>query len=209
MKAATRLYDHFANQVLLAERDADKIALTTRVVALPHVETESNAAAVLNVAWVFKEVLAGFPGGILGSVRLFQVLYSIYLAGPVNASCIRLIALAIMALTGEMQCAMICAVFGLLTSLLQTTEKMQEEPITHPGTLVRPVASPLQPDGLVRVFGPLLIGGRDRDHDQAAQRSVEQEVEEQRVVGLLIAHWHGVSRQLREWKGDSRVEKRE
>ncbi|KAJ5898020.1 hypothetical protein N7504_008308 [Penicillium tannophilum] len=207
MKAATRLYDHFANQVLLAERDADKIALTTRVVALPHVETESNAVAVLSVGWVFKEILAGFPGGILGSVRLFQVLYSIYLAGPAHTGCIQLIALAIMALTGEMQCALICAVFGLLTSLLQKTENMEEEPITHPGNLVRSVATPLQPDGLVRVFGPLLIGGLDRD--RAAQRSVEQEIEEQRVVGLLIAQWRGVSRQLREWKGDSRIGKRE
>ncbi|KAJ6006012.1 hypothetical protein N7451_003956 [Penicillium sp. IBT 35674x] len=205
MKAATRLYDHFANQVLLAERDADKIALTTRVVALPHVESESNAAAVLSVGWVFKEILAGFPGGILGSVRLFQVLYSIYLACPAHTGCIQLIALAIMALTGEMQCALICAVFGLLASLLQKTENMEEEPSTHPGNLVRPVASPLQCDELVRVFGPLLIGGLDRD--RAAQRSVEQEVEEQRVVGLLIGQWRGVSRQLREWKGDSRTGK--
>ncbi|KAJ5656229.1 hypothetical protein N7507_008179 [Penicillium longicatenatum] len=202
MKAAARLYNHFAKQVLLAERDADKIALTTRVIALPHVEAESNAAAVLSVGWVFKELLAGFPGGILGSVRLFQVLYGIYLAGPANAGCIQLITFAIMALTGEMQCALICAVFGLLTSLLQKTEKMEEERRTHPGNLVRPVANGLQPDGLARAFGPLLISGCDRD--RAAQRSVEQEVEEQRVVGLLLAHWRGVSRQLREWTGDSR-----
>ncbi|KAJ5653856.1 hypothetical protein N7490_000859 [Penicillium lividum] len=203
MKAATRLYNHFANQVLLSERDAHKIAMTTRVVAIPHVEAESNAAAVLSVGWVFKELMAGLPGGIFGSVRLFQILYSIYLAGPANPGCVRLVTLAIMALSGEMQCALICAVFGLLTSLLQKTENMDDQT----GTSVRPVANPLQPDGLARVFGPLLVGGRDRD--RAAQSSVEQEVEEQRVVELLLDHWRGVSRQLREWTGDSRTGKRD
>ncbi|KAJ5946790.1 hypothetical protein N7454_003629 [Penicillium verhagenii] len=202
MKAATRLYNHFANQVLFAERDAHKIAMTTRVVTIPHTQSDPNTT-VLSVGWVFKEILAGLPTGILGSVRLFQVLYSIYLASRAHPDCMRLITLAIMALTGEMQCALICAAFGLFTSLLPKTDHVEEEPSDpHPGTWVRPVARQNRVDGLARVFGPMLIGKVDRD--RAAHGLVEQEVQEQRVVGLLLDHWRNVSRQLREFTKESR-----
>ncbi|KAJ5939363.1 hypothetical protein N7466_002497 [Penicillium verhagenii] len=202
MKAATSLYNHFANQVLFAERDAHKIAMTTRVVTIPHTQSDPNTI-VLSVGWVFKEILAGLPTGILGSVRLFQVLYSIYLASRAHPECMRLITLAIMALTGEMQCALICAVFGLFTSLLPKTDHVEEEPSDpHPGTWVRPVARQNRVDGLARVFGPMLIGKADRD--RAAHGLVEQEVQEQRVVGLLLDHWRNISRQLREFTKESR-----
>ncbi|KAJ6144880.1 Rho GTPase activation protein [Penicillium chermesinum] len=49
IKAATRLYNHFARQVLLAEKDERKIAMTTRVVSMPAIESESNATAILSV----------------------------------------------------------------------------------------------------------------------------------------------------------------
>lgn len=184
--------------MLLAEKDEAKIAMTMRVIAMPHLESESNTP-VLSVGWVFKQLLAGLPGGILGSPRLYQVLSAIYLANPSDPALTRLITLAIMALTSEMQCALICAVFGLFTSLLQEAEvhQLQQTSSHQSGTSGRPVANTLNPDGLARVFGPVLISGHDRE--RATQHDVEQEVEEQRVVGLLLANWRSVSRQLRDW----------
>lgn len=172
---------------------------------MPNLEQESDATRVLSVGWVFKELLAGLPGGILGSTCLYKILSVISLAPPVNPNCARLITLAIIALTSEMQCALICAVFGFFTSLLQEAEvsrfsQLREER-TGSGMAARPVASTLSTDALARVFGPLLIGGHDRD--RATQVTVEQEVEEQRVVGLLLANWRNISRQLRECTGNS------
>ena len=194
MKAATRLYNHFASQVLLAERDADRIAMTMRVVALPNMETESDMAALLSVGWVLKEILAGLPNGILGSARLHKVLHTVYLAGS-NPYQVRLITFAMMALTSEMECALICAVFGLLKSLLRVDVLTSlGMPFKGPGSQVRTVAthSQLDPTGLARVFAPLLVGGRNR----SAERSVEQEIEDERVMGMLMEHWSGINRLL-------------
>ncbi|KAJ5246608.1 hypothetical protein N7468_001591 [Penicillium chermesinum] len=127
IKAATRLYNHFARQVLLAEKDERKIAMTTRVVSMPAIESESNATAILSVGWVFNGLLAGLPGGILGSARLYHILSSIYLQNIPNPGLSRLIALAIMALTSETQCALICGVFALFTSLLQDAGDRQRQ----------------------------------------------------------------------------------
>ncbi|KAJ5279560.1 hypothetical protein N7478_004932 [Penicillium angulare] len=200
MKAATRLYNHFASQVLLAERDAHRIAMTMRVIAIPHIDTESSSMAVLSVGWVFVELLAGLPNGILGSVHLYRVVHRIFLAATANPGRVRLITLAIMALTSEMECAMICAVCGFLTGLLQATGRVREGPTQPqtPGNPVRPVASSLQPDGLARVFGPLLIGRR---RNRSAQRPVEQEIEEERIMLFLLENWLGICRQLWEWTG--------
>ncbi|KAJ5697520.1 hypothetical protein N7488_011204 [Penicillium malachiteum] len=201
IRAATRLYNHFASQVLLPERDAHRIAMTMRVVALPNIETESNSAAILSVGWVFMQILGGLPNGILGSVRLFRVLHVISLRGPnPDSDHIRLITLAIMGLTSEMQCSLICGVFGFFNLLLQRTENVQESTNQKPGNSVRPVASyiPLQLGRLARVFAPLLIGRRE------VKRSVEEEIEEERVMEFLLAHWPRICRQLWDWTASSR-----
>lgn len=195
VKAATTLYDHFARQVLSAEKEEAQIALTMRVIAMPHPDTDNPAGTVLSVGWTFKALLAGLPDGILGSVPLFATLKSIYYAEtsvPIRA---RFVALAIVALTSEMQCALICAVFGLLVSLLE-----QEPPGS--GTAVRRVASLTEADRLARVFGPLLLGKKDGG-SAAEQDKVELEVEEQRVAGMLLQHWRSVNQQLRDWNGRS------
>lgn len=188
------MYDHFASQVLSAEKDEPRIALTMRVIAMPHCETDEPAATVLSVGWTFKALLAGLPDGILGSVRLYETLKAIYYVETPNLIRVRFIALAIVALTSEMQCALICAVCGLLTSLLE-----QEPPGS--GTAVRRVASMTEADRLARVLGPLLLGTRKDGDSAAEQNKVEQEVEEQRVAGMLLELWRGVSPQLREWNG--------
>ncbi|KAJ6037056.1 hypothetical protein N7540_001335 [Penicillium herquei] len=193
IRAATRLYNHFASQVLLPERDAHRIAMTMRVVALPNLDTESNTATVLSVGWVFMQILGGLPNGILGSVRLFRVLHVISLRGPnPDSDHIRLTTLAIMGLTSEMQCSLICGVFGFFNIILQRTENAQESTNQNSGNSVRPVASyiPLQLGRLARVFAPLLIGRR------TVKRTVEEEIEEERVMEFLLAHWPRIGRQL-------------
>jgi hypothetical protein len=209
-KAATRMYDNFASQVLSAEKEEAKISMTMRIVSMPSLTQDS--APVLSVAWTLKALLAGLRYGILGSVRLYQTLSHINLATipphvdhlhvpdclgklePRTALRVQLIALAVIALTDEMERELICAVFGLLTSLTRV-------PGAKPGNEVREVAVEL---GLERVFGPLLLGTRGQEHrDGVPVHMVEQEIEEQRVAKLLIDHWYYVNRQLREWaKGD-------
>lgn len=194
VKAATTLYDHFASQVLSAEKEEAQIALTMRVIAMPHPETDNPAGTVLSVGWTFKALLAGLPDGILGSVRLFETLKSIYYAETSVPIRTRFITLAIVALTNEMQCALICTVFGLLISLLE-----QEPPGSGKG--VRRVASLTEADRLARVFGPLLLGARKDGGSAAEQNTVEKEIEEQRVAGMLLQYWRSVSQQLRDWNG--------
>ncbi|KAJ5587447.1 Rho GTPase activation protein [Penicillium hispanicum] len=213
VKAASQLYDHFAEQVLTAEKDESKIAMTMRVIAMPHWEANSDPgkAPVLSAGWVLKTLLAGLPAGILGSDHLYQTLAAIYRAAPADSARTRLLTLAIVALTSEMQCGLICAVFGLLTGLLQDAARPPHEDQTA-GSSVRPVAGMVNADGLARVFGPLLLGtgGGQQDRDSPAQQQVEREIEEQRVAGLLLENWRSVSRQLREWmRGSSHTAKRE
>ncbi|KAJ5160125.1 uncharacterized protein N7482_007129 [Penicillium canariense] len=199
VKKAIRLYECFARHVLIAAKDEPRIALTMRVIAMPIWENEEEGTPILSTAWVLKAILAGLPGGILGSAQLYKTLKDIYHTESVHtAARTRLIALAIVALTSEMQCALICAVFGLLTALLQSTERDEPRPA---GTPVRPVASMSKADRLVRVFGPLLTGSGPRD--QTVQPNVTEEVEreiaEERVAGMLVEHWRGISHQLRAW----------
>ncbi|KAJ5312683.1 hypothetical protein N7508_003513 [Penicillium antarcticum] len=210
LKAATRMYDNFASQVLSAEKEEAKISMTMRIVSMPQLNRDS--APILSVAWTLKALLAGLRYGILGSVRLYQTLSDINLAtipeqadnfhvpdclsklDSRSALRVQLIALAVIALTNEMERELICAVFGLLT-------KLNHVPEAKPGTEVRAVAVDL---GLERVFGPLLLGTRGQENrDGVPVHIVEQEIEEQRVAKLLIEHWGFVNRQLREWaKGE-------
>lgn len=196
IKAATTLYDHFASQVLSAEKDEPRITLTMRVIAMPHPETDEPAGTVLSVGWTFKALLAGLPDGILGSVRLYETMKAIYYVETPTAVRVRFITLAIVALTSEMQCALICGVFGLLVCLLE-----QEPPGS--GRDVRRVAGFTEADRLSRVFGPLLLGTRRDGGSASEQNRVEQEIEEVRVAGMLLQHWQDISTQLRDWNGSS------
>ncbi|KGO70732.1 Rho GTPase activation protein [Penicillium expansum] len=194
LKTAIRLYDHFASQVLEVEKDESKISLTMRVVAMPQLREDS--APVLSVAWALKAVLAGLPNGILGSVRLYQVLREMYYhsipnqshqlrvpdcisdASPMTAARVQLMCLALIALAPEMQRDLICAVFGLLSLLANAETNVQDQP----GMELRdPVASPNFHE-LVRVFGPLLLGPRGQEDREGASTEVEKEIDDQRVA---------------------------
>ncbi|KAJ5620214.1 hypothetical protein N7510_004198 [Penicillium lagena] len=204
IKAAARLYDYFASQVLLAEKDEPKIALTMRVIAMPHLETRSactEAAPVLSVCW--PSILPPAPEDPLPHMQ-----NSLAALSPKTSAQVQLIALAITAQTSEMQCALICAVFGLLTALVHETERtvermerQRQDGIAVPEDVVAGLPTV---DGLARVFGPLLLGADGRARGSGAgvvlqSEVVEQEVEEQRVAELLILNWCNVSRQLKLW----------
>ncbi|KAJ5152253.1 hypothetical protein N7492_010548 [Penicillium capsulatum] len=202
IKTATRLYDHFASQVLSAEKEEAKIAMTMRVIAMPSLD-DPDPTVVLSVGWVLKALLAGLPDGILGSDRLYQALVSIFRADLEIVERIRLVTLAIVALTSEMQCALVCAVFALLTALLPTGQDpsisaIPRDPEHADGIPDRPVAPCLQADRLFELFGPLLLG-TSTHRDPTVQPNVQRAYEELLVVRLVQTHWREVSGQLRGW----------
>lgn len=198
--------------MLSASKDEHEIALNMRVFTMPswaHVE----ALSVLSVGWTLKALLAGLPGGILGSADLYNTLKRIYHHQGAVAEAIpratrtRLITLAIVALTNEMQCALICAIFGLLTGLLEADSLECDEA----GYPLREVVSTSRTDGLARAFGPLLTGTEtgtgngmaatgDREDVQIKEAAqVKREIEAERVAGMLLDYWPDISYHLRDW----------
>jgi hypothetical protein len=161
---------------------------------------------VLPVAWTFKHILAGIPGGILGPPRLYHTLVDIIhrqfpdepvvpqfgyngalpTLSPTRA---RVISLAILALTGDMQFDFICAIFGLCSLLDYETHQMLDfyrtkniPRINREGLLTR--------DRIVEVFAPLLceetkdVGPEDRGCEAYI------------VMDMMLDYWRTVSRQL-------------
>ncbi|KAJ5558337.1 hypothetical protein N7535_008550 [Penicillium sp. DV-2018c] len=218
LKAAIRLYDHYAEHVLTAEKDESKIDLTMRLVAMPTLSGGTDAAPVLSVAWTLKALLAGLPNGILGSVRLYQVFDAMYHhsvpnpmhplrvpaciaeATPTTAARVQLMCLALIALVPEMQRDLICSVFGLLALMVQDHNLQDQQPGMELREHNDPVAHPNFHE-LARAFGPLLLGVRGRQNRESKDASAQvlQEVEEQRVAGLMLNNWHYVHRQLQHW----------
>ncbi|CEJ58708.1 hypothetical protein PMG11_07356 [Penicillium brasilianum] len=206
LKEASRLYDSFASQVLSAAKDEHRISSALRVITMPICQ-DGQTIPVLSAGWTFKALLAGMPGGILGSTVLYETLIRIYLVEDLVGTDIprairtRLIALAIVALTSEMQCSLLCAVFGLLRDLLRTFSIESDQA----GKPLRVVASA----GLTRVFGPVLNGigtgapaGLWRDHENSLVRvasQVKQKIEEELVTGMLLEYWSDINTHLRAW----------
>lgn len=213
LKEAIRLYDSFASQVLSAAKDEHRISSALRVITMP-ICPDGETIPVLTVAWTFKALLAGLPEGIFGSTVLYEMLKKIYLLEDVvgtdipRATRTRLISLAIVALTSEMQCSLICAVFGLLRDLLRTFSIESD----NTGKPLRVVAIA----GLTRVFGPLLSGtgtgattGSWRDYEDSQVQGaaqVLQKIEEELVTGMLLEYWSDINVQLRAWTRSSSAE---
>ncbi|KAH8705392.1 hypothetical protein BGW36DRAFT_435214 [Talaromyces proteolyticus] len=214
---AFRIYNHFADQVLSAEREKYTIHSTIRKSGFPaevvgfgnEEETFlSRRFHVLPVAWVFKYVLAGIPGGILGSPRLYLTLvditykpfpdeanlhvtgiYGLYGGTPATSwTRNRAISLAILALTDDLQLDLICAVFGLCTLLDYETSRqiefnqMHDPVIGCTGMLTR--------ERIVQAFAPLL--------SELTATVGEDDVQSEAfyVMRMMMANWRGVSRQL-------------
>ncbi|KAF7909671.1 uncharacterized protein EAF01_003389 [Botrytis porri] len=141
-------------------RDEGHIAGTVRCPTLPdHIDCD-----VHDVASAFKRFLSGIPGGILGSLPLFDALVSIqtHLRGDpemtrtkLSKVRARLIALSISTLRSTYRRELICAVLGLLCMVGRAAETARREDDRG-----RPLPTSdlmgYKPLGIV--FGPLLVG---------------------------------------------------
>lgn len=222
-KMAGRLYDYFAQHVLSAEKEKGQIEMTMRSCDMPP-ELEiiqpgapaRNTTQVLTAATVFKSLLAGLPGGILGSQDLYRVLVEVYYArssecdlertesclggaSVIDSTKTKAMAHAMLALTSQMQLELICAVFGVCSVLLHETDRLIQIEEDRRGRVRTNFLSGLMNlDRLGRVFGPLLMESREPYPDTF--RQVESEIEGERVASMLISNWRFLSRQLRAWE---------
>lgn len=155
VRVVNALYDYYC-----ANGDADEIASTICCPSLPaHIK-----AGIHDVASTFKRLLSGLPGGILGSLSLFNALVAIHsqLNGDPEFPRTkqaklrgRLIALAICTVDCRLRRDLICAVFGLLCLVGRTAEMAPRED-EHGRSL--PTTDLMGYNALGIVFGPLLIG---------------------------------------------------
>lgn len=129
----------------------------------PNLPAHINAG-VHDVASCFKKFLSGLPGGILGSLSLFDSMIAIHsqLYGDPEFSRTkqskiraRLIALAVSTLRSQFRRELICAVFGLLCLLGRSAETApREDELGRP----LPTSDLMGYNALGIVFGPLLVG---------------------------------------------------
>ncbi|KAI1283439.1 hypothetical protein F5Y07DRAFT_408768 [Xylaria sp. FL0933] len=149
------LYEYYCT-----DGDTDAISSTTRCPTLPtHIRCNTH-----DIASTFKRLLAGLPGGILGSLSLFDALVAIHTQLQGDAELhrtkesklrARLIALAIGTVKSQYQRELICAVFGLLCLVGRIAENApREDESGHP----LPTTDLMGYSALGIVFGPLLIG---------------------------------------------------
>lgn len=232
-RVVKKLYNHFAGQVLSAELTGDKIDSTTRGSFLPSDTVSSDSSYmpnkstyIHNVATAFKHFLAGLPGGVLGSVELYGALKRIhernfneeelkkdpafgdYTLSSKSASYavrVKMVALALLALTTDMQLELICAVFGLLALIAHETEKQVARPhgrMHGEGLTCSGCQGFSDSKTLSEIFGPLLLSGPTgtdpSDVDSLAENSVE--VGTAGVARMLIEIWKDVCIQFQRWR---------
>ncbi|KAI3396344.1 hypothetical protein diail_12234 [Diaporthe ilicicola] len=155
VRVVNELYEYYC-----AHQAGGEVANTVRSPNLPsHIN-----AGIHDVASLFKKFLAGLPGGILGSLSLFDALVAINSQlytdpefsrtkqGKLRA---RLIALAVGTLRSQYRRELICAVFGLLCLLGRAAETAPRE--DESGRPL-PTSDLMGYSALGIVFGPLLIG---------------------------------------------------
>lgn len=143
-----------------AEQVGGDIANTVRS---PNLPTHINLG-IHDVASCFKKFLSGLPGGILGSLSLFDALVAInsqlfsdteFSRTKQSKIRARLIALAVSTLRSQFRRELICAVFGLLCLLGRAAEVApREDEAGHP----LPTSDLMGYNALGIVFGPLLVG---------------------------------------------------
>jgi hypothetical protein len=155
VRIVNALYDYYCTDV-----DGEEVATTTRCPNLPsHLNCGTH-----DVATAFKRFLAGLPGGILGSLSLFDALVAIHsqLHSYVETNKTketklraRLIALAISTVKSQYQRELICAVFGLLCFIGRAAENAPREDSTGRPF---PTSDLMGYGALAIIFGPLLVG---------------------------------------------------
>ncbi|KAK1981735.1 RhoGAP domain-containing protein [Colletotrichum cereale] len=142
------------------EKAGEEITGTIRCPTLPlHINAGSQ-----DVASAFKKFLSALPGGILGSLSLFDALVAIHsqlrkepeLSRTKDTKLrARLIALAIGTIQSQFRRELICAVFGLLSLIGRAAETAARE--DEQGRPL-PTSDLMGYTALGIVFGPLLIG---------------------------------------------------
>ncbi|KAI0024524.1 hypothetical protein F4780DRAFT_606550 [Xylariomycetidae sp. FL0641] len=153
-RTVNALYDHYC-----VYSDTSNITSTTRCPTLPnHIKYN-----VHDVASAFKKLLAGLPGGILGSLSLFDALVAIHsqLQGAPETKQTketklraRLIAWAVGTVPSQYQRQLICAVLGILCLIGRAAEHARrEDDAGHP----LPTGDLMGYNALGIIFGPLLI----------------------------------------------------
>ena len=230
-RAVGKLYNHFAKQVLSAELTKDKIDSTTRGGFLPSDSLCSDPSStnrstyIHNVAIVFKHFLAGLPGGILGSMELYSALRQIHEANFNNedlrrdpafgdytlnsksasaAVKVKMVALALLSLTTDMQLELICAVFGLLALIAHETEKQVLQPhgrMHAEGFTCSACEGFSNSKTLGEKFGPLLLSGPTGTDPSGIACLAERGIElgAAGVAKMLIEIWKDVCIQFRCW----------
>ncbi|KAL6401942.1 putative Rho-GTPase-activating protein 6 [Ilyonectria robusta] len=156
VRVVNTLFDYYCH----TEKGGIDIAGTVRCANLPmHIQV-----SVHDVASTFKRLLSILPGGILGSLHIFDALVAIHsqLNGDpefprtkqtkVRA---RLIALAISTIQSQFRRELVCAVFGLLSLIGRVAEVAPRE---DDGGRPLPTGDLMGYCALGIVFGPLLLG---------------------------------------------------
>lgn len=156
VRVVNTLFDYYCH----TEKGGIDIAGTVRCANLPmHIQV-----SVHDVASTFKRLLSILPGGILGSLHIFDALVAIHsqLNGDpefprtkqtkVRA---RLIALAISTIQSQFRRELVCAVFGLLSLVGRVAEVAPRE---DDGGRPLPTGDLMGYCALGIVFGPLLLG---------------------------------------------------
>ncbi|KAK8001916.1 hypothetical protein PG991_014138, partial [Apiospora marii] len=155
VRIVNALYDYY-----IADERNEDIATTTRC---PNLPTHLNCS-VHDVASTFKRFLSGLPGGILGSLGLFDALVAIHTqlhADPESTETkgcklrARLIALAIGTVKSRYRRELICAVFGILCLVGRAAELAPREDAKGRPL---PTFDLMGYNALAIIFGPLLVG---------------------------------------------------
>ncbi|PKS07270.1 hypothetical protein jhhlp_005872 [Lomentospora prolificans] len=156
VRVVNALYTYYC----YADKDGDRISGTIRSVSLPgHLRF-----TVHDVASTFKRFISVLPGGILGSLEVFDAFVAIHSqlrynpeAGKLKHRNVRarLIALAIGTVQSHYRRELICAVFGLLSYLGRTAE-IAKKKAGDGNSLLGPGLMGYSALGIV--IGPLLVG---------------------------------------------------
>ncbi|EFR04648.1 hypothetical protein MGYG_07653 [Nannizzia gypsea CBS 118893] len=223
------LYSHYARQIVRAERSKDTITRTTRSIRLPSgyvykcARTKGDAH-VQDISTVLRHFLCELPGGILRSSSLYQALVQIHdksfleakelrdpgrkeyikgIATPLAAK-VRMVSLALLALTTDMQLEVICAIFGLLAL---TADECADRKLTHqylhpPGMVSCDFCITLPtPRTLGRVFGYFLYDAKGaRELQPLVKFKLAEGTQSADVATMLIELWKHISTQLRKWQ---------
>ncbi|KAK1688007.1 RhoGAP domain-containing protein [Colletotrichum godetiae] len=155
LRVVNAIFDYYCY-----ENPGEEVTSTIRCPTLP---SHINAGAQ-DVASAFKKLLSALPGGILGSLPIFDALVAIHsqLRGEPELSRTketklraRLIAMAIGTIKSHFRRELICAVFGLLSLIGRAAETAARE--DEQGRPL-PTSDLMGYAALGIVFGPLLVG---------------------------------------------------